>query len=77
MANSNACDIGLALIGYAGFIATPEHPNDYDVYFFDYSGYGLSTGKPSEAKVYMDIEAVYEYIRAERRDPELEVRKSS
>ncbi|GFY95162.1 alpha/beta-Hydrolases superfamily protein [Actinidia rufa] len=29
---------------------------------YDYSGYGASTGKPSEANTYADIEAVYECL---------------
>ena len=29
---------------------------------YDYSGYGLATGKPSEANLYADLEAVYEHV---------------
>ncbi|GAB4834784.1 hypothetical protein Ancab_033052 [Ancistrocladus abbreviatus] len=32
---------------------------------YDYSGYGASTGKPSEADTYADIEAVYECLETE------------
>ncbi|GFP94956.1 alpha/beta hydrolase domain-containing protein 17b [Phtheirospermum japonicum] len=32
---------------------------------YDYSGYGASTGKPSEFDTYADIEAVYEYLQTE------------
>ncbi|KAL8141746.1 hypothetical protein V2J09_014778 [Rumex salicifolius] len=32
---------------------------------YDYSGYGASTGKPSEANTYADIEAVYECLQTE------------
>ncbi|KAK9144234.1 hypothetical protein Sjap_004137 [Stephania japonica] len=32
---------------------------------YDYSGYGASTGKPSEYDTYADIEAVYEYLQTE------------
>ncbi|XP_022772284.1 protein ABHD17C-like [Durio zibethinus] len=32
---------------------------------YDYSGYGASTGKPSESNTYADIEAVYEYLQTE------------
>lgn len=32
---------------------------------YDYSGYGASTGKPSEANTYADIEAVYECLESE------------
>lgn len=30
---------------------------------YDYSGYGQSTGKPTEYNTYADIEAVYEYLK--------------
>ncbi|CAO2838052.1 unnamed protein product [Amaranthus hypochondriacus] len=32
---------------------------------FDYSGYGASTGKPSEDNTYADIEAVYQFLQTE------------
>ncbi|OAY75464.1 Alpha/beta hydrolase domain-containing protein 17C [Ananas comosus] len=32
---------------------------------YDYSGYGASTGKPSEANTYADIEAVYQCLETE------------
>ncbi|XP_076902784.1 uncharacterized protein LOC143557636 [Bidens hawaiensis] len=32
---------------------------------YDYSGYGASTGKPSELNTYADIEAVYERLQTE------------
>ncbi|XP_076898402.1 uncharacterized protein LOC143551954, partial [Bidens hawaiensis] len=32
---------------------------------YDYSGYGASTGKPSEHNTYADIEAVYECLQTE------------
>ncbi|KAL2545477.1 alpha/beta-hydrolase superfamily protein [Forsythia ovata] len=32
---------------------------------YDYSGYGASTGKPSESDTYADIEAVYECLETE------------
>uniref|UniRef100_A0AC35G5A7 Serine aminopeptidase S33 domain-containing protein n=1 Tax=Panagrolaimus sp. PS1159 TaxID=55785 RepID=A0AC35G5A7_9BILA len=73
LANSNACDLGLSLNCYAGYIASYQHPDAYDVYTFDYSGYGLSTGKPNENAVYKDIEGVYDYIVTERKDPKLEI----
>lgn len=34
---------------------------------YDYSGYGLSTGKASESNCYADIRAAYTYLVAERR----------
>ncbi|KAE8690240.1 Cellulose synthase-like D3 [Hibiscus syriacus] len=32
---------------------------------YDYSGYGASTGKPSESNTYADIEAVYQFLQTE------------
>jgi len=34
----------------------------YDVLAFDYRGYGLSTGRPSEQGLYRDVEAAVEYF---------------
>ncbi|EPB66339.1 phospholipase/carboxylesterase [Ancylostoma ceylanicum] len=36
---------------------------EMDVYGFDYSGYGYSTGIISEKSIYTDIRAVYDYVR--------------
>ncbi|VBB32752.1 unnamed protein product, partial [Acanthocheilonema viteae] len=33
-----------------------------DLYVYDYSGYGISTGSPSEKNIYADIEAAYKYV---------------
>ncbi|WKX96184.1 hypothetical protein Q1695_012547 [Nippostrongylus brasiliensis] len=42
-----------------------------DVYAFDYSGYGMSTGKPSEKNVYADIRAVHQHVRKSRSDKKI------
>lgn len=34
----------------------------FSVLAYDYSGYGLSTGRPSERAAYADIEAAYDYL---------------
>jgi fermentation-respiration switch protein FrsA (DUF1100 family) len=34
----------------------------FSVIAYDYSGYGTSSGRPSEAATYADIDAVYEYL---------------
>ncbi|KAI1712889.1 protein ABHD17C [Ditylenchus destructor] len=34
-----------------------------DAVLFDYSGYGMSSGRATEANIYADIEAVYKFIR--------------
>ncbi|VDK74865.1 unnamed protein product, partial [Gongylonema pulchrum] len=33
-----------------------------DLMAFDYSGFGLSTGTPTEQNVYQNIEAVYQFV---------------
>ena len=63
----------MILNGRIGYLLSYQHPDEYDVYFFDYSGYGLSTGKPAESIVNLDIESMYDHIVAERNDPDLEV----
>jgi fermentation-respiration switch protein FrsA (DUF1100 family) len=34
----------------------------FSVLAYDYSGYGLSTGRPSERAAYADVEAAYDYL---------------
>lgn len=34
----------------------------YSVFAYDYSGYGLNHGKPSETKTYQNIHAAYQYL---------------
>ncbi len=38
----------------------------FSVMAYDYGGYGKSTGKPSEARLYADIRAVWRYLTEER-----------
>mgnify|MGYP006281037631 CR=1 FL=1 len=38
----------------------------FAVMAYDYGGYGKSTGRPSEARLYADIRAVWNYLTAER-----------
>jgi fermentation-respiration switch protein FrsA (DUF1100 family) len=40
----------------------------YDVLAFDYRGYGLSTGRPTEQGLYRDADAVLDYVATVRRD---------
>jgi fermentation-respiration switch protein FrsA (DUF1100 family) len=39
------------------------HGADFGIFIFDYRGYGLSQGRPSEAGVYRDARAAYQYLR--------------
>jgi fermentation-respiration switch protein FrsA (DUF1100 family) len=40
---------------------------DVDVLIFDYRGYGMSGGSPSENGLYLDAEAVYDYLVHEKK----------
>jgi hypothetical protein len=55
--HGNAEDIGTAL-------PTLEKMKDagFSVFAYDYQGYGTSSGAPSEANAYGDIEASYDYL---------------
>ena len=45
------------------------HSLDLNVLIYDYRGYGMSAGKPSEAGLYIDAQAMYDYLIHERRIP--------
>lgn len=36
--------------------------HNYSIIMYDYSGYGLSDGEPSEQQVYNDSQAIYDYL---------------
>lgn len=38
------------------------HANGFSVFAYDYHGYGLSSGKPSEHNAYLDVNAAYDYL---------------
>jgi abhydrolase domain-containing protein 17 len=38
------------------------HDHGFSVFAYDYHGYGLSGGKPTEANTYLDIDAAYNYL---------------
>lgn len=57
--HGNGCDIGQSLHYFV-------HMSTYlkcNIFLYDYSGYGSSTGRPSEDNLYWDIEAVYTVLR--------------
>ncbi|KAL3686452.1 hypothetical protein R1sor_009026 [Riccia sorocarpa] len=56
--HGNAADLGQM---YELFVELSAHLR-VNVLGYDYSGYGASTGKPSEANTYSDIEAAYECL---------------
>jgi len=41
----------------------------FSVFAYDYRGYGLSEGRPSEGNVYADIDAAYDYLTRDLRVP--------
>lgn len=43
------------------------HDLDLDVLIYDYRGYGKSTGKPSESGLYMDAQAMLNYLKNEKK----------
>lgn len=45
------------------------HGMGVNVFIFDYRGYGLSTGAPSEEGIYKDTEAAFQYLVKERKIP--------
>ncbi|VDL78890.1 unnamed protein product [Nippostrongylus brasiliensis] len=70
-AQPNASDLGEYLQPFMMSIPMMAEIFNVDVYAFDYSGYGLSTGKPSERNVYADIRAIYDYVRKYRPDKKI------
>ncbi|WKX96189.1 hypothetical protein Q1695_012548 [Nippostrongylus brasiliensis] len=70
-AQPNASDLGEYLQPFMISIPMMAEIFNVDVYAFDYSGYGLSTGKPSERNVYADIRAMYDYVRKYRPDKKI------
>lgn len=57
--HGNAEDLGL-IIRYFRELSHILHVN---VFSYEYTGYGMSTGQPQEHAVYADIEAAYKYVR--------------
>lgn len=43
--------------------------NGMSIFAYDYQGYGLSEGRPSEHNTYADIEAAYQYLTQELKVP--------
>ncbi|XP_047082815.1 alpha/beta hydrolase domain-containing protein 17C-like [Lolium rigidum] len=59
--HGNAADLG-QMLGL--FMELRSHLR-VNIMSYDYSGYGASTGKPSEYNTYYDIEAVYDCLKKE------------
>jgi len=55
--HGNASDIG-----YLDSLLKLFYQHGYSVFAYDYSGYGLSSGAPSESQTYKDATSVYDYM---------------
>lgn len=62
--HGNAEDIGQNRFVFRRFV-----DNGFSVLAYDYRGYGLSEGKPSEKNTYQDAEAAYAYLTEDARVP--------
>ena len=56
--HGNACDLGQMASLY--LIFTRLLP--VNIFSYDYQGYGISSGSPSERKLYADIDAAYKTL---------------
>lgn len=57
VSHGNAEDLGTVMP-----ILRAMHDNGFSVFAYDYHGYGLSSGKPSEHSAYLDVNAAYDYL---------------
>ncbi|CAD5225091.1 unnamed protein product [Bursaphelenchus okinawaensis] len=65
----NGSDISDHLTGVPKLHEIADYLN-CDIVAYDYSGYGISSGSPSESNAFCDIDAVYNYIIKEEKVPE-------
>jgi len=59
--HGNAVDLG-----GLQYLKNNFYNHGYSIVIYDYSGYGHSTGKPSEQQVYNDVQAVYDYLISQK-----------
>ncbi|CAG0893636.1 unnamed protein product [Darwinula stevensoni] len=64
--HGNAEDLGLKI----DFLLELSDETNSNVFSYDYSGYGRSTGKPSEENLYADIKAAWDVLRSRHGIPE-------
>jgi fermentation-respiration switch protein FrsA (DUF1100 family) len=64
LSHGNAEDLGWVLPSLP-----PIPVLGFGLFAYDYRGYGLSEGRPSEQHVYADIDAAYDYLTRELRVP--------
>lgn len=56
---------GEAVVGNAYFFN--KTLSDYTIYLVNYRGYGASTGKPTEANLYLDAHYIYDQIKSQHK----------
>lgn len=57
--HGNAEDLGMII----QYFREVSHILEVNIFAYEYTGYGMSTGEPNEMAVYADIEAAYKYLR--------------
>lgn len=57
--HGNAEDLGMII----QYFREVSHILDVNIFAYDYTGYGMSSGEPSEEALYADIEAAFKYLR--------------
>merc|ERR1711920_770388 len=57
--HGNAEDLGMII----QYFREVSHILEVNIFAYEYTGYGMSTGEPHEAAVYADIEAAFKYLR--------------
>eukprot|EP00930_Biecheleria_cincta_P050078 TRINITY_DN35258_c0_g1_i1.p1 TRINITY_DN35258_c0_g1~~TRINITY_DN35258_c0_g1_i1.p1 ORF type:complete len:267 (-),score=40.38 TRINITY_DN35258_c0_g1_i1:50-826(-) len=57
--HGNAEDLGMII----QYFREVSHILDVNIFAYDYTGYGMSSGEPSEQAMYADIEAAFKYLR--------------
>ena len=57
--HGNAVDLGQMSSFYVGLAARLG----VSIFSYDYSGYGASSGKPTEKNIYADIDAAFQHLR--------------
>jgi len=57
--HGNAEDLGMII----EYFREVSHLLEVNIFAYEYTGYGMSTGEPSEQALYADVEAAFKYLR--------------
>lgn len=57
--HGNAEDLGLII----RYFREVSHILQVNIFSYEYTGYGMSTGQPQEQHIYADVEAAFKYLR--------------